>query len=291
MASGNTTTASVADSLPEWIMSARQVAEFTGIMTQLVDKQRLGVGLGLTWQEVSFAKISAQAVSETTDLDNYQQLSDTNLGITPTLVGIAVLITDRVRDRIAKATLVKMGGLAQNALERKKDEDGLASLDGATTSLSGAGTTLTTGVVSAASSRIRGNTTEPGPDPLRCVLHPYQIKDLADELVSGVGTYAIPEGPTAKVFQQGYKIPIDNTEVYPDGNITIDSSADAKGGVFSSMGLILVQGKGPRAVSVRKENIGGGSEVVYHYDEYAWGERSPGNWLYEVYSDATAPTS
>ena len=291
MASGNTTTASVADSLPEWIMSARQVAEFTGIMTQLVDKQRLGVGLGLTWQEVSFAKISAQAVSETTDLDNYQQLSDTNLGITPTLVGIAVLITDRVRDRIAKASLVKMGGLAQNALERKKDEDGLASLDGATTSLSGAGTTLTTGVVSAASSRIRGNTTEPGPDPLRCVLHPYQIKDLADELVSGVGTYAIPEGPTAKVFQQGYKIPIDNTEVYPDGNITIDSSADAKGGVFSSMGLILVQGKGPRAVSVRKENIGGGSEVVYHYDEYAWGERSPGNWLYEVYSDATAPTS
>lgn len=291
MASGETRTSAVADSLPEWIMSARQVREFTGIIPQLVDRQTLGVGLGLTWQEVSFAQLSAQAVTESTDLDNNQQISDTNLAITPTVVGIAVLITDRVRDRIAKVAYAKMGTLAQNAVERKKDEDGLAALDGATTSLAGAGTTLTSGHIMAASSRIRGNATEPGPDPLRCVLHPYQIKDLADELVAGVGTYVVQDGVTANVFKNGFKIPIDNTEVYPDGNITIDSSDDAKGGVFSQMGLILVQGRAPRAVDVRKENIGGGATVVYHYDEYAYGERSPGNWLYEIYSDATAPTS
>jgi len=29
---------------------------------------------------------------------------------------------------------------------------------------------------------------------------------------------------------------------------------------------------------------------LYHYDEYAYGERSSGNWLYEVISDALAPT-
>jgi len=27
------------------------------------------------------------------------------------------------------------------------------------------------------------------------------------------------------------------------------------------------------------------------YDEYAYGERSAGNWLFEVISDATTPTS
>ena len=31
--------------------------------------------------------------------------------------------------------------------------------------------------------------------------------------------------------------------------------------------------------------------TLYLYDEYAYGERSAGNWLFEVYSDATAPTS
>ena len=291
MASGYTTTSAVADSLPEWIMAARQVREFAGVIPQLVDRQTLGQGLGNTWQEVSFAQLSAQSVTETTVLENYQQAADTNLAITPTVVGIAVLVTDRVAQRIAKVAYGKIGSLAQNAIERKKDEDGISALDGATTSLCGAGSTLTSGHIAAASSRIRGNATEPGSDPIRCVLHPYQIKDLFDELVAGVGTYAVAEGPTAKVFQQGYKLPIDNTEIYPDGNITIDSSADAKGGVFSQMGLILVQGRAPWTKDEYKPGIGGGATIVYHYDEYAYGERSAGNWLYEIYSDATVPTS
>ena len=36
---------------------------------------------------------------------------------------------------------------------------------------------------------------------------------------------------------------------------------------------------------------GGGANELIIYDEYAWGERSAGNWLYELYTDATAPTS
>ena len=54
---------------------------------------------------------------------------------------------------------------------------------------------------------------------------------------------------------------------------------------------MLVQGRSPRTATVRREDIGGGATVVYLYDEYAYGERSAGNWLFEVYSDATAPTS
>jgi len=292
MASGYTTTSAVADSLPEWIMSARKVREYDGMMPQLVDRQTLGEGLGNTWQEVSFAQLNAQAVTESTVLENYQQIADTNLAITPSVIGIAVLITQRVRARIAKVALGELGGLAQAAVGRKKNDDGLTAVDGATTSLAGAGTTLTSGHIAAASSRIRGNTTEPGPDPINCVLHPFQIKDLFDELVAGVGTYAVPDGPTSKVFQQGFKLPIDNTNIYPDGNIAVNSSTDdAKGGVFSKMGLILVQGRAPRAYNEFHPEIGGGSDVVFHYDEFAYGERSPGNWLYEIYSDAAVPTS
>ena len=86
MATGATTTGGLADSLPQWIMSARQIRENEGVMPQLVEKQTLGVGLGLTWHEVSFAQLNAQGITETTELDNPQQVSDTDLGITPTVV-------------------------------------------------------------------------------------------------------------------------------------------------------------------------------------------------------------
>ena len=96
MATGNTITGSLADSLPTWIMAARQIREYEGVMPQLVEKQTLGEGLGLTWHEVSMSQLTAQAVTETTELDNPQQMADTDLSITPTVVGIHVLITDRV---------------------------------------------------------------------------------------------------------------------------------------------------------------------------------------------------
>ena len=292
MAAGMTTTGSIADSLPQWIIKARQVMEYEGIIAQLVDRETLGVGLGLTWHEVTFEQLSAQDITETTELNNPQQVSDTDLGITPTVIAVQVRITDRVRERMVAVAYAKLGGLAQNAVERKKDEDGLTVLDsGSTTTSPGAGATLTSGHIYAAVSDIQGNATEPGMPPFRAVLHPFQIKDLADELVSGIGSAPVPEGPTARVFTSGFTLPINNCEVYPDGNIAIDGSDDCKGGVFAQEAIILVQGIGPRAVAVRREHIGAGATDVYHYDEYAYGIRSSTNWLYEIQSDATTPTS
>lgn len=291
MASGYSTTDSIADSLPSIIASARQVREYEGVMPNLVDKVTLDEGTGLTWSEVSFDKLTATAVTETTVLDNPQQITDTLFQITPTVAGMMTIITDRVAARISKNAYAKIGSLAQNAIQRKKDTDGLVVLDGATTSLSGAGTTLVSGVIAAAGVRITSNATEPGVPPVRGVLHGFQIKDFYDELVGGLGTYPLPEGPTARVYAEGWRGRISGVEIYEDGNITIDSAADAKGGVFAEAGIVLVQGRASRAVTVRKEEIGGGATALYLYDEYAYGERSAGNWLYEIYSDATSPTT
>ena len=291
MASGWTTTGSLADSLPTVIDSARIVREFEAVIPRLVDRVTLPEGTGLNWDEISLSKLTAQTVTELTILDNPQQLVDTLFSVTPTVVGIQTLITDRTKRRISKQVAAKMGSLAGNAMERKKDTDGIAILDGATTSLSGAGSTLASGIIAAAANRITGNTTERGMPPIYTVLHPFQIKDLQDEIVSGVGTYAVPVGLTSETYRQGFSGSLFNTEVYADGNITIDASDDAKGGVFAKESIVLVQGHSPRAESKREPGYGGGAEVMYMYDEYAYGERSAGNWLYEVYSDATAPTS
>lgn len=291
-----TTTDSLADSLPTIINSARIVREFEGVMPQLVDRVTLPEGRGLNWDEVSLAQLTAQAITETTVLDNPQQIVDTNFQITPTVIGIQTLITDRVRKRISRNAFGKIGSLAQNAMERKKDDDGLTVLDGATTSLSGTGTTLVSGIVTAGKVRISGNTTEPGMPPYRCVLHPFQMKDIHDEIVAPVGTYDISAGGlTARVFAQGFEGggfegTISSVGMFEDGNITI-SSNDAKGGVFAKEAIVLVQGFAPRTAPVRREDLGAGADVLYMYDEYAYGERSAGNWLFEILSDATAPTS
>jgi hypothetical protein len=292
MATGNTTTGSLTDSLDEVRSAARIIREFEGVMPQLVDNVKLGEGIGLSWNEVSYAQLTAQAVTETTELDNPQQLSDTLLTITPTVVGIETFITDRVAARITKKGYAKLGSLAQNAIQRKKDEDGLTVLDdGATTSSPGAGGTLTSGHIAAAKYNISSNATEPGNAPYYCVLHGFQIKDIFDELVAGVGTYNLNEGPTARVYQNGFELPIAGVKIYEDGNITIDSSDDAIGGVFAKEGIVMVQGRAPRVVSVRKENVGGGGTTVYHYDEYAFGLRNSTTWVKEIKSDSTAPTS
>ena len=118
---------------------------------------------------------------------------------------------------------------------------------------------------------------------------------MYDELVAGIGTNPLPEGRSARVFQDGFRGKVAGAEVYEDGNITIDSTGDAKGGVFAQEGIVLVQGKSPWKATEREEGLGGGADSIYLYDEYAYGERLPGGstsgWLYEIYSDATSPTS
>ena len=121
-------------------------------------------------------------------------------------------------------------------------------------------------------------------------MHPYQIHDIEDEIVAGIGTYVVDEGLTARVFSQGFRGMIAGAQLYPDGNITIDSGDDAKGGVFAQEALVLVQGRAPRLHTEWTPKIGGGATKVYHFDEYAYGERQD-TWGVEIYSDATAPTS
>ena len=290
MPGGNTTTGSLADSLPTVISSARIVRENEGVMPQIVEKQTLGEGIGLTWNEIKLDQLAAQDITENTVLDNPQQIVDSLFTVTPTAAGIETVLTDRVAARISKNAYAKIGSLAQNAIQRKKDEDGLTMLDGFSNSYCGAGSTLTTGHISAGVGLIQGNTSEPGNPPYRCVLHPYQVHDIEDELVAGVGTYIVNEGLTARVFTEGFRGVIAGAQLYPDGNITIDSSTDAKGGVFAQEALVIVQGRAPRMVAVRAEDLGGGATKIYHYDEYAYGERLD-TWGVELYSDATAPTS
>ena len=291
MVVGNTITGSLQDSLDTIVASARIIREQVGVMPNVVDRVTLAEGTGLTWKEIDLAKMVAQTIQETTELDNPQQFVDSPLTITPTVIGIQTLVTDRVGRRISRQTFARMGGLAQNAIQRKKDIDGLTAVAAATTVLGTANTSLVSGNVAAGKVRISSNTTEPGPAPYIGVFHGFHLKDFQDEIVAGVGTVEIGTGLTETAFRQGFTGMMFGVQMFEAGNMTIDSNTDATGGVFARMALILVQGHSPRTETRREPHIGGGATSVFIYDEYAYGERSSGNWLFGMIGDATVPTS
>lgn len=289
-----TTTGSLADSLDVIRDAARIVREYEGVFQRVTDMQKLMPNTGLSWDEIALSGLTAQTVTETTILENPQQYVDTLFSVTPIISGINTIVTDRVYRRVSKKTIAQMGKLAQNAMQRKKDEDFLATFAGATTTLSGTGTTLTSNIISSGVARIYGNDTEAPPEDgnVFAVLHSFQIKDLQDEIVAGVGTYTIPHGMTEDVFKRGMAgiDRISGAAVFRDNNIARNATPDARGAVFHKMAIVLVQGHDIRTVTRRREEIGGGADELFIYDEYALGERSAGNWLYGILSDVTNPS-
>lgn len=291
MPSGDTFVADVEAGLNTMVAAARRRSQFpTNVMPRVVDNQRLEEGTGTAWREFLAENLTAQNYGETDVIDNPQQISGSILSVTPQLVAIQTFIGKRVQPRLSPKAFATFGALSQEATERKKNTDGHATFATATTTLGATATTLSYSNCDAAVRRIKSDATEPGPDPIAVVLHGYGIHDIRAEIISGVGTYAIPEGMTAEVFRAGFRGMLNGANVYEDGLIAVDSTPDARGGVFSKMGILLVQGLSPWRETKDRPDKGYGGTDVWLKDEYMYAERSPGNWLYGILHDATAPT-
>lgn len=292
MTTGETISGSLADALPKIIADARIEHEYAGTWRRTCDVRRLAEGTGLEWVENKLAQLSAQDITETTQNQNAQQLSDTLISVEPTMTQILIKITDRTYRKIAKLVAGKIGPLASNAMDRKEDEDYLALFSTfATTVQPGTGTAFAYGYIGAAVNRIKSNVTESSTAQIFSVLHGYQIKDIQDAITSGVGTYAIPVGMTEQVFRKGFEGTVAGSNVFEDGNITVNATPDARGATHSKEAVVAVTGMTLKKETRRDPSFGGGADEIYLTNEYAFVERSASNWAYGHLSDATAPTS
>ncbi len=291
MATGETTSGTLADSLPSMIADARIIREHEGTWQRTTDKRSLKEGTGLNWQEISLAQLTSQDITETTDNQNAQQIADTLLKSEPTMTQILVKVTDRTYRKIADVVESKMGTLAGNAMMQKKNDDYLALFSTfAATTDPGSGNPLSFGHIAASVNRIKSNVTEPSTAPVHAVLHGFQIKDIQDELLAGVGTYIVDKGITEDTFRKGFSGTVAGANVWEDGNIAI-SSSDAIGAVHSQEGVVAVSGMTIKTETRRDPAFGGGADEVFMTDEYSFVERAASEWCYGQTSDATAPTS
>ena len=292
---GETTSGALTDALPEIVADARIIKEFEGVYRRTCDIKRQKSGTGLTWTEFALNQLTGQDITETTENKNYQTLSGTLLSIEPTMSQIIIKITDRTYRKIASVVTSKFGGLAGNAMARKQDEDYLALFSGFATGCSpGTGTPLSYGHIASAENRIVSNVTEPSNTEVYTVLHGFQMFDIEIELRAGVGTYTIQGGMTEEVFKKGFKGTIANSNVFVDGNITVDATPDANGATHSREGVVCVESMDLKRETDRDMYYGGGADVISLVAEYAFQERQSGTtqvWAWRHLSDATAPTS
>ena len=294
--SGDSDTGSLPDSLPTIVASARQVREQVGQnFPSSVDRRQLPMGTGRSWREIDIAKITAQTVPEGTTLDNPQQLVDTLISVEPVIAGVHIVVTPELGQYVSKNVAEEWGSLMQNALERRKDRNGLNLYDGATVTGGGTGTTLNSGTVSAMVTQIQGDANESAleTEEVYFFAHSYQLHDVRTEVTSGVGTYPIPAGLTAEAFTRGQGVveKIGGATVRRDNNVRIDSTPDAHGGGHARSGVVLVEVTGKQRAFTKLLENQAGAQAMWLYDWFGYLERSAGNLLKRILTDGTAPTT
>lgn len=264
------------------------------VATKTVDRHDLPRGQGNTWNEIRLSQITAQNITETTVQENFSLYSDTLFSVTPGMVQVATRMTDKTFRRVSGNVASMLGKGAQLAMNRKLDTDIIAQYANFGTTLAGTATTLNHGHISAGTARILSNTTESGASagPLHAVLHGFGLKDLQDELESGVGTYIVTDGLTAEMYAKGFVgfDRIAGANIWRDDNITVDSTPDARGAVYAQKALVLVRELEMKTETRRRPDVGGGADEVFMTSGYGLGERRD-VWGFGLLHDATVPTS
>ncbi len=297
MANGPTTTASVDNAVREMLAASRYTMEHAVVMANLPRKERIPGKQGSDYNEPKYGALAdAQDLVQGTDIAQSQKIQDDLLTLTPTEVGHLVTLTERVVDTVRDDQFKNAGKLMGEALARRVDKDGLTQLDNFSLALGTAGTALTWEHIGAARTAIRGGgggaaaLFEPAPasSPIYGVFHPHQLWIMLKDLAPA-GTYPIPTGLSERTQLNG-EVPskVAGVQLFEAGNLTIDASDDAKGGVFSKEALILVMDQ-PDMKPPQYFSRSRAWEIVqvcwYIYGEYK------DQWGREMLFDAVMPVS
>ena len=180
------------------------------------------------------------------------------------------------------------GKVIGNAIAKKIDQDGLSLFSGLNSGLGAAGSTFALARIQAAVSQCYGQS-EPVPDPIVCVLHPYQLHQVITNLAAP-GTSNMPpeiQSEHLKYYWRGNER-LFNTPVFATGNITADTADDAYGAVFSKMAFIYLVGWEPENWVEEDKSLRGWEIGIVA--DYGMVEEDGTYGRYLLY-DSTAPTS
>jgi hypothetical protein len=289
---------SLTDTIPTIIEEAQFTSQFKSVMRGLC--WNISKGKGSNVNVPYFGENAAAVLTDGVDMIASETMVDTNVQITPYEAGLKIVLTDNVIEDDNEDLIRAAGTLLGDAFEKKRDQDLLALLDNGTVSMGAAGSTLTMGFIAAARAQLGGNATTtggPAPSPYVCVIHPFSELDIVDVVTPWVvaatsvaGFQAQPSGLSEEVLRNYSIGKLFGIPIVTDGNLSIDSADDCKGGVFSSGnrgGIIYVSAREPSVETERDASLRG-YELNY-VGRYGVGNYLNG-WTVELYTDATTPS-
>lgn len=275
-------------------------------------------GMGPTYYLNNYRRVVAFNLVDGVDMMQAQTLADDQSTYSPSEVGVQVILPGstlrRSADRRLEANTAKM---MNNGWDLKEDTDGCTQFASFTmTALGSAGTVASPGHVAAGAAKLRiggdRSAPEPAPKPWNTVLHPLTTMVIGGRIIPfattpGGGTaYGVNTGAHAGVtvssmfteLQQRLLLEgpgalgrLSGTIVREDANISVDSSDDAIGAIYSSEGLVYINEVSAQMDPDTSDKSLRGSIEMNLWGSYGWGLYRPANYGQKATFDASVPTS
>ena len=306
-------------SLPTIISDFMLLRDVTGVFRSSASNNPMKPHTGVSWIRNNYGRVVAMSLDEAADMNQAQTLADQATVITPAEVGAQVLLPGSTLRRVADASLEsRVAAMLNAAYNLKEDQDGAAQMSSWSQALGATTVILAVGAIFAGAARLGvGNTVanpEPAPLPITYIAHDFQILHLAGRLMVLTdipsGTAAAYTGLTAtgatiaagggqaggtlaeeiKRGGIGKLTTMGGIDIKKDANITVGSTPDARGGMFSKEGLIYVNEVEPHIVKDTSDASMRDAVELNVWGSYGWGlYRSIAFGLGMLY-DATTPT-
>jgi len=134
----------------------RETTQETGNISSRVFNDDLGQRMGTSWNSPKFGALNAENLNATEEITNFQQMTSSNVVITPGEVGLAIKIAKKSEAQWSESVALRAGRIMRDGKERKIDADlgGLAA-SFTTFTLGAAATVLTPGLLAAGKSRLK----------------------------------------------------------------------------------------------------------------------------------------
>lgn len=301
---GLTGTSQIDQAVTKFLAQSRYtLQERVGVVRNTIEVETLPENSGPAYNLPKYGQVTTYALTEGVDMAQAQQITDTQMTITPTEFGAQVVLTDLMLMEARDKFMEVAAKILRDSFDRQQDQTLCDDMDNYSIALGSAGTALTLGHLMASVAAISdagraadgtaGRGGEVAPAPYYAVFSPPQIHALNKTLTGGIGAAAAtaitPQTENSIGFGGSYTIPGIGVTVVADTNFLKDSNDDIKGGAYSKMAQILVElGKAPSSEPERDASLR--ATEINFVGRWARGEYND-NWGREMMFDSARPSS
>ncbi len=269
------------------IGEARFTLEHENILPALFSQVTLQQG-EKSWYQPKFGTVTATDLTDGVDMTNAQTLSITGTTMTTDEAGCKVIITRKLEHQLKEPAYRAAGLVIGNAMKKKIEQDGLTLFSGLSIGVGAASTAFSLAYAQAAITQMYGQS-EPAPDPMYMVLHPYTYHDIKTNLAIP-GTSMMPESIQGTALQGKWRgnEPLYGVPTFIAGNIDTSTPTSTYSAIFSKACFVYLVGWQPEQWMEEDKSLRGWEiGIVADYNCF---ENDDGYGRYLLF-DASAPTT